>query len=205
MRLEYSFRKKREADRKAGGAPGPPHRKDRPVHLFIAEPAYHLVDHRRARARHLLDVIGLLFSDRSVSPLGALLAALFGRLGAEVCQFQTLDKPVSVAIADCNRIKEAKELKSSAGAGGQFRSFEAVIDRHQLSAFAREVLRDAGAQMHRSVRYAEFIMGRAFARPVGYCALPDIAITLAAACKHPLRSSRTARSSQARCIARRCA
>src|SRR3977135_2312811 len=118
MRLEYSFRKKREADRKSGGYSGPPQRKDRPVHLFIAEPAYHLIDHRRARARHFLDVIGLLFSDRSVSPLGALLAALFVRWGAKFCNFKTLDKPVSVAIADCNRIKEAEELKSSAGASG---------------------------------------------------------------------------------------
>src|ERR1700704_3302577 len=99
MGLEYSFRKKREADRKSGGHPRPPQRKDRPIHLFIAEPACNLIDYRRARARHFLDIVGFLFSDRSVSPLGALLAALFGRLGAEVCQFQILDKPVSAAIS----------------------------------------------------------------------------------------------------------
>jgi hypothetical protein len=55
---------------------------------LIAEPAYNFVDHRRARARHFLDVSCLLSGNLPVSRLGARLRlAHLGSLGPDSFQF----------------------------------------------------------------------------------------------------------------------
>ena len=68
------LRQQRETDREPGRDARPPQRSSGALHFFFAKSAHHLVDHRRARSRQLLDVLDLFRGDAAP-------AAAFRRLG----------------------------------------------------------------------------------------------------------------------------